>query len=149
MVVMGKNRWQKDYIKLVGLILIAAVLYLSYHFKEFNFAGCILSNTWQSHFGDESKMAFVFNRVLRFIINELLGVSAIQLLFNNRKFTTVAFVIFSFGLFVFLPLYFWLDSISPQSPITVMLHRITFNPVLIIILIPAFLYQKKSDGMAY
>lgn len=145
---MGKNRWQKDYSKLVGLILIAAVLYLSYHFKEFNFAGSIFGNAWLNYFGDTSKMTFVFNRLVRFIINELLGVMTIQLLFNNKQFTTVALVLFSFGLFILLPLYFWLDSVSSQSPITVMLHRMTFNPVLILLLIPAFYYQKRSNEVA-
>lgn len=93
---------------------------------------------------------FIFNRTLRFLINDLSVILLIYVIFESRGLVRIAFFIQLFGLFVILPLYFYfkltLEGPSEiSSPLLSFIHRIIVNPILMLLLIPAFYYQKHFD----
>lgn len=147
---LDKNNHKRPIAKFIILTIVGIGLYASYHWKEFNFAA--MFGDWAISKDElgmlrESKQGFLFNRVLRFIWNELMGLIAIMVLFRQKKYIDFSIVVFLFGLLVLLPTYLLFNEYFPQSPITAMLHRITFNPVLILLLIPAFYYQTKVEAL--
>lgn len=91
---------------------------------------------------------FIFNRTFRYIVNDLSVILLIYALFQNRTLTQVAFALQLFGLVVILPIYFYfkLSLEGPSeisSPLLSFIHRIVVNPILMLLLIPAFYYQQK------
>ena len=115
-----------------------------YFFQRFNYLEFLTgSNDYSPNF------IFVFNRTLRFIFNDLLAILLIWTIFQERKYVLVAFLVQAFGLFLVLPLYFILKlsfegASEISSPLLSFLHRIIINPVIILLLIPAFYIQKEK-----
>jgi exosortase F-associated protein len=94
---------------------------------------------------------FIFNRTLRLILNDIACMLLIWSLFQEVKYVQVAFVVFLVELLVILPVYFLiklnLEGTSElSSPFLSQIHRIIINPLLMIILILGFFYQKVSLG---
>ena len=88
---------------------------------------------------------FFLNRSIRFLLNDLLAVVLIYALFVERKYVLFAIGLQVFGLvFVLLP-YFVIKFNFPayNGPLVSFLHRLVLNPLLILLLIPAFYYQRK------
>jgi len=88
---------------------------------------------------------FVFNRSLRFLINDALAILLIYALFSERKFVVFAVWIQVLGtIFILIP-YFILKFNYPSynGPLVSFLHRLILNPTLLLLLIPAFYYQQK------
>ena len=150
MATLDKNNHKKPIAKFIILALLGIGLYASYHWKDFNFASMI--GDW-AVMKDEngmlrvSKQGFLFNRILRFIWNEVMGLLVITTLFSQKKYINFSIVVFLFGLFILLPTYLLCNDYFPQSPLTALLHRTTFNPIIILLLIPAFYYQTKVEAL--
>jgi exosortase F-associated protein len=88
---------------------------------------------------------FLANRFFRFLLNDTLAILLIYALFTERKYVVFALWVQLFG-FVFLLLpYFMLKIYWPayNGPMINFLHRIILNPTLIMLLIPAFYYQRS------
>jgi len=132
-------------------LLIAAcllILFVSYHFKSANFSAAFTDSAWQYDLNGrlvESPWAFVVNKVFRFLLNDLLTIALIQALFMRRNYTYFAFGVMLFSLLVLLPTFFLGNALSWPESITAMLHRLTMNPVLLMLLIPAFYFQSKKS----
>ncbi|HMP98620.1 MAG TPA: exosortase F system-associated protein [Cyclobacteriaceae bacterium] len=92
----------------------------------------------------ENIWRFIFNRSIRFILNDALAILLIYALFYERKYVWFAVAVQVFGLvFVLIP-YFILKFNFPgyNGPLISFLHRLVLNPTLILLLIPAFYYQR-------
>ena len=103
-----------------------------------------------SLFGSEvsPNIEFIFNRTLRYIFNDLAVILLLYALFQNRTLIKVAFGLQLLGLFIILPLYFYfkLSLEGPSeisSPLLSFIHRIVVNPILMLMLIPAYYYQQR------
>ena len=93
----------------------------------------------------ENVWRFIINRSIRFIINDGLAILLIYALFYERKYVLFAVWVQVFGMvFVFIP-YFIIKFNFPgyNGPLISFLHRLVLNPTLLLLLIPAFYYQKK------
>jgi exosortase F-associated protein len=91
---------------------------------------------------------FIFNRSLRFILNDLFAIVLIYGLFLERKFVIFAIYVQLFGLLFILIPYFLLRFNWPESngPMISFLHRLVLNPILLLLLIPSFYYQRIKEG---
>ena len=91
---------------------------------------------------------FIFNRSLRFVLNDALAILLIYALFYERKYAWFAFMVQLFGLFFILIPYFILKFNLPgyNGPLISFLHRLVLNPTLILLLIPAFYYQRLKNN---
>ena len=118
-----------------------AGLGLVYVFQQVNYFYFFFPN------GANANAVFIFNKTFRLLINDLLCVVLILALFENRKFVKMAFLVLVIELLVILPLYFLIklktegDS-EISSPLLSQIHRLIVNPMLMLILIAGFYYQK-------
>lgn len=87
---------------------------------------------------------FLVNRAIRFLVNDALAIGLIYALFPERKYVLFAVYVQLFGLVAFLIPYFVLKVYYPvyNGPYLNFLHRLVMNPTLLMLLIPAFYYQK-------
>ncbi len=89
---------------------------------------------------------FIINRSIRFIINDALAILLIYALFQERKYVVFSVWVQLFGMvFVLIP-YFVLKFNYPgyNGPLVSFLHRLVLNPTLLLLLIPAFYYQRRN-----
>jgi exosortase F-associated protein len=94
---------------------------------------------------EQNVWRFIINRSIRFIINDVLAILLIYSLFYERKYVLFAVWVQVFGMiFVLIP-YFIIKFNFPgyNGPLISFLHRLVLNPTLLLLLIPAFYYQKK------
>lgn len=93
---------------------------------------------------------FITNRSIRFLLNDLLGILLIYALFQERRFVWFALLVQVFGLIFILTPYFVIRFKHPElnGPLISFLHRLVLNPILVLLLIPAFYYQKISGNSA-
>jgi exosortase F-associated protein len=88
---------------------------------------------------------FIINRSIRFIINDVLAIMLIYSLFYERKYVLFAVWVQLIGMVFILVPYFIIKFNFPgyNGPLVSFLHRLVLNPTLLLLLIPAFYYQKK------
>ena len=87
---------------------------------------------------------FLINRTFRFLLNDLFAIGVIYGLFFEKKYIIFSLWVQLFGLIVFLIPYFILKLQYPSynGPLISYLHRLILNPTLLLLLIPAFYFQK-------
>ena len=134
--------------KYILIALAIASLITLYLLQRTNYAELFFSL-----FGEEvsPNTQFIFNRTLRYIFNDLAVILLLYALFQNKNLIKVAFGLQLFGLIIILPLYFYfkLSLEGPSeisSPLLSFVHRIVVNPILMLLLIPAFLYQQRLNS---
>ncbi len=90
---------------------------------------------------------FIVNKVLRYLLNDLFSIAIIYGLFYERKYARFAMYVMFFGLFVLVPAYIALYLSQPEGFSSMLghLHRVVMNPVLMMLLVPAFFYQRKMQ----
>lgn len=91
-------------------------------------------------------LPFIFNKVLRYLLNDLFAIAILYGLFFKRKYLRFSFAVMVFGLVILVPLYLviYLQQPPGLSSMLSHLHRLVMNPVLMMVLIPAFFYQEQS-----
>jgi exosortase F-associated protein len=90
---------------------------------------------------------FLINRTIRFLMNDAFALGLIYALFKERKYVIFALYVQIAGIFVFLVPYFILKIYLPRynGPLISFLHRLILNPTLLMLLIPAFYYQRQLE----
>jgi len=122
----------------IGILCIVGLVTV-FLFQQFNVAGLI---------GVEDKLSrFFINRTIRFLLNDALALGLIYSLFRERKYVIFALYVQIAGVFLFLIPYFILKIYLPRynGPLISFLHRIIMNPTLLMLLIPAFYYQRRIE----
>lgn len=99
------------------------------------------------HFGwaDTAASRFILNRTIRFLLNDAFAIGILYALFAERKYLIFALWVQLAGTVLFLLPYFVLKLYFPayNGPLLSFLHRLVLNPTLLLLLIPAFYYQKR------
>lgn len=129
----------------IGLFLVYFFQhYLDFHSVLFQFQPPKELN-YTSDFVERDNFPFVINKVGRYLLNDLFTIAIIYGLFYEKKYLRFAFAVLLFGLIFLLPIYLFLYLSQPEgfSSLIGHLHRLVLNPVLMMLLIPAFFYQKK------
>ncbi len=96
---------------------------------------------------DHSAIAiFLVNRTIRFLLNDLLTIGLIFALFAERKYVLFAIWVQLAGVVLFLVPYYILKLYYPgyNGPLISFLHRLILNPTLLLLLIPAFYFQRHQ-----
>lgn len=119
-----------------------------YVFQEFDFTylAFLPDRYAQGHIAEGDAWRFVVNKSMRFLLNDLFSLLFIYALFNNRSYSQLALLVMAFGLLILLPAYLVLAIYYQEEAfhLLVFLHRITMNPWLMLLLVPAFLYQTNK-----
>ena len=121
---------------LVGSLCVIGLL-LVFLFQRIDLAGAL-------SLAERPIDRFLINRAIRFLLNDALAVGLIYALFAERKYVIFSLYVQIAGVFVFLIPYFVLKLYFPgyNGPLISFLHRLILNPTLLMLLIPAFYYQK-------
>lgn len=131
----------------VALLLFAiAGLGMVYLFQRFNYSGLLHGLTSLGIFEAE-QVVFIVNRTARLLLNDALCMLVIWALFQSTSYLKLAWLLFLFELLILLPAYFFLKlklegTSEISSPLLSPIHRMIVNPLLMIILIGAFYYQR-------
>src|SRR5260221_8237032 len=142
---MGSSAKQKRYkISLITISLLGLVVVYVFEKWDYLNAFARLSGA-ETEFGLTA--AFVFNKTVRLILNDALCLLLIYALFREKKYLRIAFLVFCFEFFLMLPIYLIikLNLEGPSeisSPLLSQIHRLIVNPMLMLILIVGFYYQK-------
>ncbi len=101
-----------------------------------------------SNFKNIETFSFIVNKAGRYLLNDLFSISIIYGIFYEKKYARFAFLVMIFGLLVLLPIYIFIYLKQPEgfSSMLSHLHRVVMNPVLMMLLIPAFFYQKRTGA---
>lgn len=99
-------------------------------------------------FFDAGVHRFLFNRTIRFLLNDGLTIALIYAVFAERRFVLFALIVQVIGMILFLFPYYILKLYYPSynGPLISFLHRLILNPTLLLLLIPAFYYQRSQKG---
>jgi exosortase F-associated protein len=91
---------------------------------------------------------FIFNRSVRFLLNDICAMGIIYALFQQRKYLIFALWVQVAEILLFLIPYFLIRANFPayNGVLISFLHRLIFNPILLLLLIPAFYYQRRLEG---
>lgn len=97
---------------------------------------------------DFDAVTYAYQKVIRYLLNDGFALALIYALFQERKYVQFAVYVFLFGLVVLLPTYLILFTFFSEQTYTYLnhLHRLVLNPVLMMLLVPAFFYQKKLNN---
>jgi exosortase F-associated protein len=128
------NRWFLGLACVAGLVLV-------YLFQKLDPAGAI-----DPRLSGINK--FLINRTIRFLLNDAFMIGLIYALFAEKKYVVFALWVQLAGVILFLLPYFVLKIYYPgyNGPMISYLHRLILNPTLLLLLIPAYYYQKKVAG---
>lgn len=132
------------------ILLVTAALFgwaAVYVFQEFDFTRfTFMPGQYERGIIPEGEnWRFAINKSMRFLLNDLFSVVFIYGLFNKKNYLMVAVFVMLVGAALLLPAYLFMAINHGQegSPLLVFLHRITMNPWLTLMLVPAFYYQNK------
>ncbi len=109
-----------------------------YLFQHTDYASFFLIKSWPGN--------LIFNRFLRFVINDLLVLLLIYGLFARKEYIVLALWVQLFGLvFILIPyLYIKVSYPSYTGAFFSFLHRLVVNPLLLLLVIPAIFYMEVS-----
>jgi exosortase F-associated protein len=130
-------------VRVLLVIVACSLLATTYILQQANVAGWLGVVTQ----GNE-KLIFVLNKTARLVINDFACILLIHSFFQERKYTRLAFYVFLIELLILLPCYFAIKltlegPTEISSPILSQIHRLIVNPMLMVVLIASFYYQKK------
>ena len=130
-------------VRVLLVIVACSLLATTYILQQANAAGWLGIVTQ----GNE-KLIFVLIKTARLVINDFACILLIHSFFQERKYTRLAFYVFLIELLILLPCYFAIKltlegPTEISSPILSQIHRLIVNPMLMVVLIASFYYQKK------
>jgi len=122
----------------IGLCVIFLLQHFSYAYYILRLIGVAYEHA-------SPTLIYSINKSIRFVLNDAMALLMIYSLFEEKKYVIVGFVVQLFGMLILLPAYLILHNyFFYETRIWLsFLHRLTLNPVLLMLLIPAFFYQKK------
>ncbi len=126
-----KLRWTLGVICILGLM----VIFIGQKQSVASWLG-IVNPSW----------AFFIDKVTRYLLNDLFMIGLIGALFFQKKYILFALVVQIGGTFLLLGPYLWLKLVlhADNGPLVSFLHRIIVNPLLLILLLPAYYIQRQQ-----
>ena len=133
----NQTHLSKSSVRIIVALISIAGLVAVFLFQRYNLAALA---------GIRDKVfVFLFNRTVRFLLNDLFAIGLIFALFRERKYVIFSLWVQLAGMVLILIPYFVLKIffIQYNGPLISFLHRLVMNPTLLILLIPAFYYQQS------
>lgn len=92
-----------------------------------------------------SEWRFIFNRSIRFLLNDNLTLLLIYALFYERKYVKFGLAVELFGfLFLLIPYFILRYEFAINYMYISFIHRLIINPTLMLLLIPAIYIQQSK-----
>lgn len=108
----------------------------------------LLANPTINDYAEVETGKYIGSKLLRFALNDGLALTLIYGIFGPGKYVKFAALVLLFGLLVLLPTYLILALSFYQETYLFInhLHRLVLNPVIMMLLIPAFYVQRVKAG---
>lgn len=148
---MNKKRWIYLFTGCLGLLLVYIFqFHLDIYSILFEFQSPKRIEYTSDYESITNNTAFIVNKVFRYLLNDGFAIMIIYALFEERKYVQFSIWVLLFGLFILLPAYLAIFLLRPEGFSSMLghFHRIILNPVLMMMLIPAFYYQKTYAGQS-
>jgi exosortase F-associated protein len=128
--------------RVIYFFISITVLVVLYLFQRVNYA-----NLFFADLGANTE--FIINKTIRFTFNDFAVILLIYSIFDNKGLLKIAFIIQCIEMLLILPLYFYFKlsiegATELSSPLLSFIHRIVVNPIIMLLLIPAFWFQKTQ-----
>jgi exosortase F-associated protein len=142
---MNKITSYRAYQKRIFIFLLSfSGLVIVYLFQLFSYAHFFIPSIVDTH------LIFIINKSMRLILNDTLCLGLIYAIFYDVRYVKFGSLIQFAEMFVLLPLYFYfkltLEGDSEiSSPLLSQIHRLIVNPMLMIILMIGFYYQRHTN----
>lgn len=143
MPVSKQTKWS---IMVIAMVTLVAV-YVLQRFSYAHALNVILPESMQIV---DPHRVFIVNKTIRLLLNDTACMLLIMVWFPGRAYRTVAAYVFAAELLVILPVYLLVklhfegDS-EISSPLLSHIHRLIVNPLLMFLLMIAFLYQRVTN----
>jgi len=140
---MSLNRKLAIAIGIVGLVTVYILQRVLFYDPFLDFTYDHVNNNYPEF----STGKYIMSKLFRFVLNDGFAIAIIYGVFGPGKYVKFAAVIFLVGLVILLPIYlilvlnFFHETYSYLNH----LHRLVLNPVLMMLLIPAFYAQKTKE----
>jgi exosortase F-associated protein len=136
----------KKKLSIIGALVILVAVYLQQRFNYAELLNYILPQALEI---SQGSAAFIVNKTIRLILNDLACLMLIIALFPGKIYMKAALYLFLIELIILLPVYFIikLNLEGPSeisSPLLSQIHRLIVNPLLMFLLMIGFLYQRLS-----
>lgn len=101
-----------------------------------------------SYLPDFDLMKLIINIFFRYLLNSIVSLAIIYLVFLKRDIVVFSVWVFIVGFFVFIiPFYFFLLNYEQENYLLLFyIRRFLIQPILLLLLLPAFYYQKLTDS---
>uniref|UniRef100_UPI0040492FBC exosortase F system-associated membrane protein n=1 Tax=Flavobacterium sp. TaxID=239 RepID=UPI0040492FBC len=133
-------------IVLIALVLLACIrLFESKLFYD-PFIAFFKSEYFHKPLPNFASLKLFLNILFRYSLNSIISIVIIYTLFANKgilKITVYLYVII--GLILIILLYVYLNSNKPDYMIVFYLRRFLIQPLLLLLFVPAFYYQKTQN----
>ncbi|GLB51463.1 exosortase F system-associated protein [Neptunitalea chrysea] len=105
------------------------------------------SNFLSKEFPDFNTIKLIASLLFRYVLNAMISLAILYLLFRTKGIVKVSTGIFIVAFLVLCPIYFTLLYLNDVGEYMLLFYirRFLIHPVFILILIPAFYYQKKKQ----
>jgi len=135
--------------KIIGVIVCVVLLILIRWFEDTLFYDPLISFFKSDHTSQSlpefDGLLLIGNIALRYIMNTLLSLAVLWIIFSEKGIIKISVLLYSFLflllLLVFIYLLFYADSESYLSLFYV--RRFLIQPLFLLLLLPAFYFQKK------
>ncbi len=141
---MSLNRKIAISLGIIGLVFVYILQRLLFYDPFVDF----IYNPISDNYPELSTGKYIMSKLLRFVLNDGFAIAIIYGFFGLGKYVKFAALIFLVGLLILLPAYlimvifFYPETYSFLNH----LHRLVLNPVLMMLLIPAFYAQKTEEN---
>jgi exosortase F-associated protein len=135
---------------LAAALLILIVIFL---FQGFNYAFLFSDLAGIDADSVQPNAVFIINKTTRLVLNDAACVVMIFAIFRDKNYMYMSLFLFLFELLVLLPVYFVIklslegDS-EISSPLLSQIHRLIVNPMLMLLLMTGFFYQRFKARQA-
>ena len=141
---MFKNKW-KIFFLLIALVLIACIRTFESKIFYDPFIIFYKSDYFHKQMPVFDSVQLYLNVFFRFSLNSILSIFIIYLLFKDRLLLKLSVYLYALIGFVLIILfYFYLNSEKPDFMILFYIRRFLIQPILLVLFIPAFYYQKTK-----
>jgi exosortase F-associated protein len=125
------------------------VLILVYLFQGFSYALLVGELVMDNPGALHPDTVFIINKTVRLILNDLACMLLILAIFQRKSYLLIALYVFLFELFILLPAYFAIKlslegDTEISSPLLSFVHRLIVNPMLMLVLMAGFFYQRRT-----
>jgi exosortase F-associated protein len=125
------------------------VLILVYLFQGFSYALLVGELVMDNPGALHPDTVFIINKTVRLIVNDLACMLLIFAIFRRKSYLLIALYVFLFELFILLPAYFAIKlslegDTEISSPLLSFVHRLIVNPMLMLVLMAGFFYQRRT-----